>query len=230
MTWLKYLELIEVNNLSYKDILHEVSLSISENLVILGENGAGKSTLAKFMCGLIPSNKIFLDKKELTSYKNRAQLINYIPATLSIYDENITVQEYLQSAFYTSEIDFEAIKNMMQTFALHQQTLHTLSSGQKQLLQIALARLQNAKITIFDEPTANLDPQNSKKIFNILTNHFQQKIIITHDLNLAYKLGYKVLYLYEGHVAFFGSFKEFLAKDFYNGSVLLTPHGIVIDL
>ncbi len=230
MTWLKYFQLIEIRNLNYKDILYEISLSICENLVILGENGAGKSTLAKFMCGLISGNRIFLDKKELTSYKNHAQLINYIPANLSVYDENITVQEYLQSAFYTSEIDYEAIKHMMQIFSLHQQTLHTLSSGQKQLLQIALARLQNAKITIFDEPTANLDPQNSKKIFNILTKNFQQKIIITHDLNLAYKLGYKVLYLHKGRVAFFGSFKEFLAKDFYNGSILVTPHGIVIDL
>ncbi len=222
--------MIKIKNLNYKNILHDISLSIGEDIVILGENGAGKSTLAKLICGLIPNENIFFKDRNISSYKNHAKLINYIPSSLYVYDENLTVKEYLQSAFYDRLIDHKAIKDLMKLFSLQQQTLHTLSSGQKQLLQIALALLQNAKVTIFDEPTANLDPQNSKKIFNILTNNFQQKIIITHDLNLAYKLGYKILYLNDGYVDFFGTFEEFLQKDYYGGTVVLTSKGVVIDL
>ncbi len=222
--------MIEIQNLYYKDILKNITLKIEDNLIILGENGAGKSTLAKMLCGLIPNNFVYFQNKPLKIIKNRAKNINYIPATLIVYDENITVTEYLQSAFYTSHIDFNAIRKIMHQLFLKEQFLSTLSSGQKQLLQIALAILQDTKTTIFDEPTANLDPQNSKKVFDILQNNFQQKIVITHDLNLAYNLGYQILYLDNGEVRFTGTFKDFIKRDFYDGYVKITPYGVVTTL
>ena len=222
--------MLKIQNLYYKDILKDISFTLKDNLIILGENGAGKSTLAKMLCGLIPNNFVYFDNQPLKAIKNRATRINYIPATLTLYDENITVTEYLQSAFYTSYIDFHAIKKIMNQFALKEQFLSTLSSGQKQLLQIALALLQDAKTTIFDEPTANLDPQNSKKVFDILQHNFQQKIVITHDLNLAYNLGYQILYLDNGEVRFTGTFEDFIKRDFYDGYVKITPYGVVTTL
>jgi iron complex transport system ATP-binding protein len=110
-----------------------------------------------------------------------------------------------------------------------------LSSGEQQLLMLASAILHNAEVSIFDEPTANLDPQKSRDIFSLLKgNLFQSKIIITHDLNLAYKLGYDVLYMKEGKIVFNGSSKEFFTElnlnDFFGTSVKRVGDEIVVSL
>ncbi len=222
--------MIQIKNLDYKDILKNINLDISQNLTILGENGAGKSTLAKMICGLIPSESISIDNQSLSHSWHRAKIINYIPATFQIYDENVNMTEYLQSAYYKQAINHQAIKNIIKKFGLKEQMVATLSSGQKQLLQIALALLQDAKTTIFDEPTANLDPKNTKKVFQILKAQKQHQIIITHDLNLSYNLGYDILYLHEGQVKFFGTMEVFFKEDYYDGSIEITPFGVVVKL
>ena len=75
---------------------------------------------------------------------------------------------------------------------------------------IASSILHNAKITIFDEPTANLDPKKTLKVYEILKSEkIQNRIIITHDLNLAYKLGYKILYILDGQIEFFDKNAKF---------------------
>ena len=65
--------------------------------------------------------------------------------------------------------------------------------------------LQNATLTLYDEPTANLDNDKKIKIFQMLRNAPQYKIVITHDLNLAFRLGYRVLYLKNGKIHFDGT-------------------------
>jgi len=76
-------------------ILTEINFHLKndENLIILGSNGAGKSTLAKVACGIIDSNSVKLFDKELNnlSAKQRAELINYIPPKLEIFDEYISL-------------------------------------------------------------------------------------------------------------------------------------------
>ena len=63
----------------------------------------------------------------------------------------------------------------------------SLSSGEQQLVLIAQALAQQSKIIIFDEPTANLDPHNSKIIAEHIKGlkEYHQIILITHDLHLA---------------------------------------------
>jgi iron complex transport system ATP-binding protein len=110
-----------------------------------------------------------------------------------------------------------------------------LSSGEQQLTMIASAILHNAQITIFDEPTANLDPKKSRDIFSLLKSKlFQSKIIITHDLNLAYKLGYAILYIKEGKIMFNGCSKEFFTEsnldNFFGTSVKMVEDIVVVNL
>ena len=212
--------MIEIQNLSYLNILHNINIEIDNNLTILGENGAGKSTLARLICGLIDTNNIKTDKKD----------INYIPPILNIYDENLTLIEYLESAFYTKNINHEAIEKVLKIVGLQNKKIIYLSSGQKQLAQIAIALLQDKKVTIFDEPTANLDPRNIKKVFDILKNNFQYKLIITHDLNFAYNLGYDILFLEKGEIAFFGSCEKFFKSNFYADVLMIDKNGVMIKL
>lgn len=223
---------------AYHDtILHNISfeLSTGENLIILGSNGAGKSTLAKILCGITPSHTVTLNDIKLHELKERTKLINYIPAKLTIFDEYITLKEYLDLSCLHSLLESNNMMKLLDISHLKDKVCKQLSSGEQQLTMLATAVLHNAQITIFDEPTANLDPKKSRDIFSLLKSDiFQSKIIITHDLNLAYHLGYKVLFIKDAKIDFFDSSKIFFQPsniDYYFGSsVKMIDNCIMINL
>lgn len=202
--------MLEIKNYN-SSILHEISflLKENENLIILGENGAGKSTLAKVLSNLILNDKVELLGENISKISDlkRTQLINYIPPKLSIFDEYVTLREFLELSFIENvnnqKID-EVIK-LLNLRKLEDKYCKSFSSGEKQLLLLASAIMHNAQITIFDELTANLDISRLKEVFEIFNSDLlKQKIIITHNLDLAYALKYKVLFLSDGIIQFFG--------------------------
>jgi len=206
--------MLKIDNFN-NTVLSNISFQLKEgeDLVILGSNGAGKTTLAKVLCNIIKSDKVKLYDKNINSLssKNRAKFINYIPSKLSIFDEYISLKEYLSlSKLYSSlEVD-EAIK-LLGVEDIANKYCKILSSGEQQLLLVASAILHNAKITIFDEPTSNLDQKRVVEVYKLLKTKelFQNKIVITHDLNLAFRLGYKILYIEDGAIKFFDEGKKF---------------------
>ena len=217
--------MLTTNNYS-DEILKNISFELkpNENLIILGSNGAGKSTLAKVLCGITPSSSIMINGQDLhkVKVKERTECINYIPAKLEIFDEYITLNEYLDLSRLHTLLESKNILKLLEIDHLKNKPCQQLSSGEQQLTMLGTAVLHNAKITIFDEPTANLDPKKSRDIFALLkSNIFQSKIIITHDLTLAYRLGYKILFIKDGEVSFFDSSKKFFQPsnlDHYFGS------------
>ena len=190
-------------------------LNEGENLVILGSNGAGKSTLAKVLCGISHSDsvEIFGKKVHLLGAKERAEFINYVPPKLEIFDEYLSVWEYLELSRLYPKLTIEETLELLDLSALENKACITLSSGEQQLLLLASSLLHNAKLTIFDEPTANLDPKKMLKVAKILSSDkIQSRIIITHDLNRAHKLGYKIIYMLGGKIEFFDTNEMFFEK------------------
>jgi iron complex transport system ATP-binding protein len=210
-------------------------LKPKQNLIILGANGAGKSTLAKVLCGITPSSSLLIQGKPLSAYstKERTKRINYVPAKLEIFDEYITLQEYLNlSRLHTLLVSSNMLK-LLNIAHLKEKPCQQLSSGEQQLTMLATAVLHNAEVTIFDEPTANLDPQKSRDIFSLLKSSlFQSKIIITHDLNLAYKLGYDVLFMKEGKIDFQGTSQSFFTEStlnhYFGASLVRVDEGVLM--
>ncbi len=230
--------MLQINNYS-NQILKNISFELQpkQNLLILGFNGAGKSTLAKALCGIRPSSAVKLFGKPLSSYssKERTKLINYVPAKLEIFDEYITLGEYLDLSRLHTLLESKNLLKLLAIEHLKDKPCQQLSSGEQQLTMLATAVLHNAKITIFDEPTANLDPNKSRDIFSLLKSGlFQSKIIITHDLTLSYRLGYDVLFIKEGEVDFFGTSKEFFQPSnidkYFGSSVRKVEEFLVVDL
>lgn len=232
------LELKNFSNFILKDI--SFILEKNENLLILGENGAGKSTLAKVLSNLLPSSNLFFESKnikDLSSY-DRAKYINYIPSRFEIFDEYLNVLEYLKLSII-EEKNIEDIEKIISLLKLEDLKLNScvdLSSGEQQLLLLASALLHNAKITIFDELTANLDLNRVKDVFDILNSSLlSQKIVITHNLDFAYALkDFKVLFLQKGSLKFFGSRSEFFIQEnlnrFYGENLKLLDSHLVLDL
>lgn len=232
--------MLEIKNYN-SSILHEISfhLKSDENLIILGQNGAGKSTLAKVLSNLISNNKVLLFGEKINEISDlkRAKYINYIPPKLTIFDEYITLREFLELSF-VNRVDNEKIDEVIKLLnlkKLENKYCKSFSSGEKQLLLLASAIIHDAKITIFDELTANLDINRLKEVYDILNSSLlQQKIIITHNLDLANALKYKVLFLNDGIIEFFGEHDEFFENKnlskFYNDSIQKINNHLVVNL
>jgi len=229
--------MLEINNYT-NYILNDISFYLDKNLIILGSNGAGKTTLAKVLCGLIKSDKVDINGKIPSKIygETRTKLINYIPPKLDIFDEFIDVQEFLQLNNLFGIISTDEVLTLLQINYLKNKSCKNLSSGESQLLLTAGAILHNAQFTILDEPTSNLDPKKIKTVYKILkdNNILKNKIIITHNLNLALKLEYNILFLENGKIKFLGSNKDFFDNEnlnaFFDGSVKKIDNNIVVDL
>ena len=232
--------MLEINNYN-SDILKDITFSLKEgeNLIILGKNGAGKSTLAKVLSNLIPNNKVLLQGIKIDKIDDfkRAQAINYIPPKLSIFDEYVTLKEFLELSCVneTDDKKIEEIITLLKLEKLKHRYCKAFSSGEKQLLLLASAIIHDAQITIFDELTANLDISRLKEVFDIFNSKLlKQKIIITHNLDLAYALKFKVLYINDGKIEFFGQHKEFFEdhnlKKFYNNTISKLDKHLVVNL
>jgi ABC-type cobalamin/Fe3+-siderophores transport system ATPase subunit len=210
-------------------VFENISLNITKHLTILGANGSGKSTLAKALCSLVPfEGDIVLQGKntKAISLNEKAKLISYIPAKLEVYDTDIIVSEfvllgrfaYKKSFFDYSHNDKEIAQEMLEFLNIAHLSEHIvseLSSGEQQLVLIAQALTQQSAIIIFDEPTANLDPYNSK----IIAQHIKKLqdkhavMLITHDLHLAAYINTPVLFIKNKSAAYY-------EKDFFNDATL----------
>ena len=236
--------MLKIDNYS-NSILKDISFTLKagENLIILGSNGVGKTTLAKVLCGITPTSSVSIEGINPSKVygQKRAKLINYIPPKLDVFDEFITVREFLELGFISGVVGVQhptigEVLEKLHISHLVDKACKALSSGESQLLLIASALLHDARYTIFDEPTANLDPQKMQLLFGLLKDEatFKSKIIITHNLDLAYKLGYDILFLEEGKVKFHGTSDDFFAQEhldtLYDGSVEKQAHHIVVKL
>ena len=207
--------MIKIKNLSCsfdeKNILKNINLNIPSHLNILGANGSGKSTLAKCLTNLCNySGEVFIDDANIKniSLKDLAKTLAYIPTKLDLYDEFISVQDFILLSRYAhkksfldyAKEDLEIVNDAIKTLNIEHLASHSvssLSSGEQQLSLIACALASKSKIIIFDEPTANLDPKNSK----IIAKHIKALkdtlsiILITHDLQLAFFINSPTLFI-----------------------------------
>ena len=230
--------MLKIDNYS-NYILKDISFSIeNKNLIILGSNGAGKTTLAKVLSGLIQTSNVILEDESLQniSYEKRVNILNYIPPKLDVFDEYINVEEFLSLNKIYDIHHIDDVLDELQIKSLKNKSCKKLSSGESQLVLIASALLHNAKYTILDEPTSNLDPQKLKNVFELLSKNeiLQKKIIITHNLNFAYKLGYDILFIQNGKIAFVGTSQEFFEQKnldaVYEKTVKKISNTIVVDI
>jgi len=225
----------------YSDaILHNICLRLEagSHLCILGANGAGKTTLAKVLCGLIDTDALTIDGKALRNLHStaRAKAVNYIPAKLEVFDAHMRVEELLALSHFDTTLHIGEVLERLQISHLRNHPCQTLSSGEAQLVLSASALLHGARYTLFDEPTANLDPIRMRTLFHLLSDPtvLQSKVVITHNLELAYKLGFDILYLEAGRIRFHGSAEAFFTQSqldvLYHGSVQNLGEHVVVSL
>lgn len=198
--------------------LDDVSFSVTkgEFVAIIGPSGSGKSTLLHMLGGVDQptSGKVFIENTDIYSLKETQlaifrrrqigliyQFYNLIPV-LTV-EENITLPLLLDE----HKVDKKQFSNIVGILNLENRLNHLpnqLSGGQQQRVSIGRALISNPAIMLADEPTGNLDSQNSGEIIELLKmfnkTYNQTLIIITHDERIALQAD-RVLTIKDGRIA-----------------------------
>lgn len=212
-----------------------------ERIAVLGPNGVGKSTLFRCLLGFLKpvSGEILVDGADIFSYSRSAlsRKIAYIPQSHSPAFDHTVLDSVLmgmtaQLGLFEQPGPAQREKAMEMLRALGMEKLSDrgcmhISGGERQLMLLARALVQDAGTLIMDEPTANLDYGNSCRVMqrvSKLANRGYTVIFSTHDPNQAFSYATKVLALKNGGVMACGAPGEVLSEavlsELYNIPVM----------
>lgn len=227
---------VKVENLSFsygnREILRDISLDAGEGefLSILGSNGVGKSTLFRCILGLLSGYKgrVIIDGDDIKtlSIKELAQRVAYIPQSCSPAF-NYSVEDIvlmgttagMHALSCPKESEMRLVDGALEKLGIEDLRLrcfHLLSGGEKQLVVIARALAQNARILMLDEPSAALDFGNQMlvmKQIRALADEGYTVIQTTHNPEHAYQFSDKILALKDGKVLVSGAPKDIMKED-----------------
>lgn len=198
--------------------LNNISLSFfrGEFVAITGESGSGKSTLAHVAGGILPyeSGELYFNGRPTSHFDGRdwehyrRDNISFISQSYGIL-LSCTVLENVVSALRLSGMEKQEARREAKTilqkvelWELRSRRAAKLSSGQKQRLSIARALSKPAPILIADEPTGNLDPENSAKVISLLAEAAKDRLVllITHDFSEAEDYATRRISLQDGRI------------------------------
>jgi putative ABC transport system ATP-binding protein len=173
-----------------------------EFVSIVGASGSGKSTLFNILGTLTPptSGTVKIDGKDLTNLTTAErthlrrntvgfvfQKYNLLPTLTA--EDNIRIVQYIGNRATDFTPEFREILNVLGIAERMQHKPRALSGGQQQRVAIARALVNGPAIILADEPTGNLDSQNSKAVLKLLSDLNQRLgqtiLMITHDLEAA---------------------------------------------
>lgn len=193
---------IELRHLkkSYRrPVLKDVNLQIDRNsyIAIVGKSGSGKSTLLNIL-GLLESydgGEYSFNGKRIRNYADYAKLrLHYIGFIFQSYNliPTLTCREnILLPTLYTNCPHRRSIRELAAALRIEpllDQSVTTMSGGEKQRVAIARSLILDPCLLLADEPTGNLDPKNRDIIFNLLREEHRRGravVLITHDMTAA---------------------------------------------
>ena len=183
--------LMEINNITYKNILTNITTTVYKGDVIglIGKNGVGKTTLLRLLSNIMKPNK--------------GKVVGKVVPFLVMQDMDyqfFTESVESEMKFGSADNDLEKINSLLMKLGLTEfkdKIPFELSGGQKQRLLIAISALANVNLLMFDEPTSGLDYVNMTKVSSILKDLSKNSalIVATHDIEFLYKTCNRVVYL-----------------------------------
>ena len=197
--------------------LDGVSFSVhkGEFVAVIGASGSGKSTLLHLLGGVDrpTSGKVFVggvdvyaqNEDELAVFRRRKvgliyQFYNLIPV-LTV-EENIALPVLMDGR----KVNKERMENLLKILKMEKRRTHLpgqLSGGQQQRVSIGRALMNAPAVVLADEPTGNLDSENSRQIVELLKysnrTYDQTMVVITHDEDIALQAD-RVIALADGRI------------------------------
>ncbi|MCY9031322.1 ATP-binding cassette domain-containing protein, partial [Bacillus inaquosorum] len=175
--------------------------------IIIGESGTGKSTFAKSLSKLykVPDNKIYLNGLDINRYNHLSirKRIVYIDENPFLFKGTIKENLCMGENFDQDEIENACIISQCHEFICKLDKQYSyklsengsnLSTGQKQRLALARAILHQPQVLILDESLSNIDPDNTKLIYENLHRMHCLIILITHNDSSNFKYNKKLVF------------------------------------
>ncbi|QEH14383.1 lipoprotein-releasing ABC transporter ATP-binding protein LolD [Histophilus somni] len=194
-------------------VLKEVSFSMKEGelIAIVGSSGSGKSTLLHMLGGLDQptSGEVFIHGQSLQRAtqdelaKLRNQYLGFVYQFHHLMADFTALENVMMPMLISHKNKTEAkdrAENILSAVGLAKRILHkpsALSGGERQRVAIARSLVNNPKLVLADEPTGNLDHKTTESIFELIQKLNQEQkiafLLVTHDLQLAEKLGRRLV-------------------------------------
>lgn len=234
-------------------VLSGISFSLTEGelMAVLGPNGTGKTTLFKCILGFMPhyAGSITVDGDEARTLPPRelAKRIAYIPQNhQQTFGYSVLDMVLMGSAHSLSLFSMPGRAQKEEAYAalerlgiehLAEKNIGRISGGEQQLVLIARALAQKARLLIMDEPTASLDYGNQDRVMQLvkgLTRDGYSVLISTHNPQHALWYADRALALRDRKILACGAPDEIITavflKELYgmNASLMDTPGGKVI--
>lgn len=235
--------MIQINNLTFeyikgRKVLDDISLSVSsgEKVGIIGKNGAGKSTLLRILTGLeceyegtVCVAGIPVNKKDLRKLRKN---IGYVfqdsdsQMFLTTVNDNVSFGP-ANYGYKGKELEDAVNEALLKTGieSLKDSPVYMLSGGEKKLASIATVLSVEPEVLLFDEPSGALDPQNRRRIINVLNSLDKTVIVTSHDLDFVYDTCDRVILLGDKRIVKDAG-KEEILKD----KKLLEEYGLELPL
>jgi len=220
-------ELVDVRkSFDANDVLRGVSLRLDkgETLVIMGGSGSGKTVMLRIVAGLLSPDagqvRVFgieisrRSEEELLPIRRR---MGYVFQGAALFDsldvyENVAYPLREHASLSEDEIDTR-VRHFLSLVALDEDVLpqlpSELSGGMRKRVGIARALIIEPEMLLFDEPTAGLDPTNSKMVAELIvqlrSGACDTSIVVTHDLELARVVADRLAILIDGQFAALGT-------------------------
>jgi tungstate transport system ATP-binding protein len=178
---------------------NHIEIPMNGMIALVGPNGAGKTTLLRLIHGLIKPDAGScvspFDKHE------SALVLHYTPMLKASVREHLKLLRDTNIAVSDADIDQALARVGLSHLANN--PAQKLSAGERQKLCFARARLQNPKLVMLDEPTANLDPNASDDVEAMMMQLAQEsKVVIfaSHNMAQVQRLANTVLFMQDGQI------------------------------
>lgn len=202
-----------------------------ETVAIIGRSGVGKSvTLSHIMGFLKPdSGRVIVAHEDITDFpeselRRIRRKVTMVFQSGALFDSMTVAENVLFSLELREDYDQEN-KNDVVTGLLEMVDIaeardafpSDLSTGYKRAVAIARALAAQPQCILYDEPTTMVDPIMSDHLGDLMMRLKKQlkltSVVVTHDLDLMYKVADRVVFLYEGKVIYFGPVSELEESD-----------------
>ena len=218
---------------SGKPVLKGIELKIfpRDRLVILGQSGGGKSTMLRLILGILKPtageikykhlrvNR--LSRSKLNLLRSRIGMVYQYSALISSLNvrENLALPARELGRKPESEIDtlVEEKLALVGMTGTESKMPSELSGGMRKRVSLARALMMDPELILFDEPSAGLDPVMSSVIDELIINLTEKtnttSVIVTHEMDSAFRIATRMAMLYQGAIIQDGSPEEFKSSE-----------------
>jgi phospholipid/cholesterol/gamma-HCH transport system ATP-binding protein len=209
-------------HLSFEDkqVLEGVSMTVEplERVVVMGQSGSGKSTILRLILGLLTpsSGSIFfkqfdisrLPRRKLQQIRTQMGMVYQYSALLSSRNVRDNVALPLEELTKKSRAEIDKIVDeklsLVGLAEARSEMPSELSGGMRKRVSLARALVMEPELILFDEPSAGLDPVISSVIDELIISLTETSkvtsIIVTHEMDSAFRIATQMAMLYQGKV------------------------------